>query len=569
MTENSQAETESFGEFYSLIAALLHHGRHKEILTICRYILNGRPDDTAAQFFVAKALQAEGESEAALECLVRIIERGILPPGFPYNLAEEARGILVSAVDCHAQYISSGKLQEVLQLTENMLRVSPNAKLFLESALSISKALGNTEKEATYSLRIQELNKAEHEQLQELATKYHDAGKYEDELSTRIAIFDHPYDLELHTAWRLQNIHSALGCIFEKPLDLERQQLAKKLIAAVPSPYDIPDPEKSDMLGRFDKFYRLSIKSIDIDAIHSTPVQSNEKYPMLFADSEGRPLTIGDIKQKITDNRVQVGFFAQATISYFKRYAWHYAESILKNSDISCLVFICATGAWDTAENAAKQIGIDDDRLIVCTDYFDDSPGKYGVYSTLDVIKDDRYPEDGTHYYAAVGLLYLDMFIKEFGIPMFLSGIDTVLQRGVREIVEKYHEADIVVNKLNRSGGSHLSSSLVNSLQLVYPTNNALLFAWFMKDQLGKLVLQKQQANASDQLFLFLAVYNLLATGNNPKVEYFEEFDVNNCMFNIDNVEAHRDHLSKFRFVNVFYAGQRDKSICGVDVTIQ
>lgn len=145
--------------FFDLFSALLNHGRNKEVLTICRYILNGKPEDTPALFFAAKALQAEGESEAALEYMARIIEGGILPPDFPFNLAEEARNLLVSAVACHGQYISTGKLIEALQITENMIRISPTAKPFLESALSISRTLGNNVKASGFALRLQDLNR--------------------------------------------------------------------------------------------------------------------------------------------------------------------------------------------------------------------------------------------------------------------------------------------------------------------------------------------------------------------------------------------------------------------------
>jgi tetratricopeptide (TPR) repeat protein len=558
---------ESSAEFCAVVAAMLQDEKNRDVLTVARYVLACKSDDTPALFFASKASQAMGDIESAMGYMTRLVETGRVPADFPFDLPEEVRNLLVAAVGEHGRYIEAGRYQEALTLTEKMLILSPQAKPFIESALSLCRAMGDSEKEAGYRLQLRELNKAEHEQLQAQANKHHEAGQYDEELPVRIAIFQNPYDLEIHSAWRLQNIHSALGCFFNKPLDLERQQLAKKLISAVPSPYDITqDPDKSDMLGRFDKFYRLSLKAIEIDAIYGSPKKNSDKSSMLFANSAGCSLTVDDIRQKIRDQNVQIGFFTQGSEAYFKVCAKNYVESILKNCKASCLVFFCVAGAWDTAENVAKQLGIDDERLIICVDDYVYIPEEYRVYNTHDIKNDDKYPPVGSHYYAVVGLLYLFEFLYEFSIPMFLSGMDTILQHDVRDLVEKHHDADVVVNKLNKSGSGHLSSDLINSLLLAYPTNNAMLFALFLKTHLGNNVRKKQQAFAIDQLFLNLAVHHVLANGKNPKVQYFDEFDINNCMFNVENVDAYRNYLKKFRFVNIFHAGQGDNALHGDDV---
>lgn len=550
--------------FYTLAGAMLNDGRSQELLTIARYILNNKPDDLPALFFVAKALQVQAESEAALEYMARLVESGQSLTNFPFDLVAEVHNLLVSAVECHGRYIGSGKLQEALQLTENMIRVSPMAKAFVESALQISRALGDKQKESVYTQRIHELNKAEHDQLQDLATRNHEAGRYDEELLNRIALFEHPYDLELHSAWRLQNIHAALGCIFSKPLDAERQQLAKRLIAAVPSPSDMITPEKSDMLGRFDKFYRLSIDVIDVDAIYGAPVSNVDCTAMLFSDAYGCPLTVEMIRQRIKDQNIQAGFFAAGSKLYFERCANAYVTSILKNCDLNSLVFVCATGAWDTAQNVARFLGIEDDRLIICTDAFEDVPGKYRVFTHADIKEDDAYPITlPINYYPSVGLLYLGDFIGELGIPMFLSGMDTVLQRGVKDLVESFYGADIVVNK---SFGTHLSSTYINSLQLVYPTENAKIFASFLKKYLGMATRNIEQPFAMDQFYLFMAIHHLIANGNNSRIECFGEFDINNCMFSADNIETYREHLKKHRFINIFNMGQGDKALHGSEV---
>lgn len=562
--ENNMPEKELSAAFCTVAGAMLQDSRSQDVLAVARYVLARKSDDIPALFFAAKAEQAMGDVGKAIAYMARLVEAGKVLADFPFNLPEEARNLLIEAVGEHSRHIEAGRFQEALLLTEDMIKIAPQTKQFIESALSLCRALGDREKEAGYRLQLRRMNKTEHEQLQELATKSHEAGQYEEELASRLAMFEHPHDLEIHSAWRLQNIHHALGCLFIEPLDGERQQLAKRLIAAVPSADDLPDPAKDDMLGRFDKFYRLSIRAIDIDAIYGAPVQQSEIPRMRFADSAGRSMTIDDLRQKVKEQNVQVGFFAAGTKPYFERCAKYYVESILKNCDVNCLVFVCVTCGWDTAENVARSLGIDDQRLVVCTDAFDYQADDYLVYTTNDIKLDDECPHRGTHYYACVGLLHLAMFIEEIGIPVFLSGMDTVLQRGVRDIVEKFRNADIVVNRSPL--GKHMSSTLVNSLQLVYPTANAMIFASFLNDRLGDAIRHTHQHFAMDQLFLFMAMHHLLANGSNPQVEFFDEFDINNCMFNTDNVEIYRNHLEKFRFVNIFHGGQADKALSGEQI---
>lgn len=564
MLENSPAYEDLVADFCSLLESSLQQGRYREAVSLCRYILVGKPDDNIALFFAVKAARCQEETETALTYLERLLSAGPLPGNLRAGLLDETRQLLVDAVTLHNRLVGEAKLHEALALTEMMFKIVPHNRPFIETALSISNVLGETDKVRQYSQLLQELLQAEHGQIQDRATKSHEEARYEDELSARLELFEHPYDLLLHQAWRLQNIHAALGCIFAGEITAERLQLAERLLAAVPDPDDMVPPVKQDALARFDKFYRLSLREVDLDAIFSSSKAVSELPEMRFADAWGNPLTAGQIQEMIRTRGVQVGFFTAGSQLYFERCALHYAKSILQNCDCSALVFVCATGAWDTAEQAANKLGVRDERLIFCTDGFRDIPDAYHIYTHADIKEDDAYPITlPINYYPSVGLLHLSVFMDLFGIPMFLSGMDTILQKGVAELLDRTKGCDLVVNK---SFGTHLSSTYINSLQLIYPTANSRLFASFIQQNLGKAVLKHEQPFAMDQFYLYMGILHLGANGRDVRIERFDEFDVNNCMFGTDTVGIHREHLRKFRFVNIFNMGKGDQALHGSEV---
>ncbi len=564
MTESNPAHEDLVVDFCSLLEEMLQQGRYREVVSLCRYLLLGKPDDVLALFFAVKGLRCLGEAEAALGLLVRLLGAGPLPGKQQGELLETTRQLLVDAVTLHNRLVSETRLPEALALTELMLKVVPQNRPFIETALSISSVLGAPDKIQQYSRFLQELLQAEHGQLQDRATKAHEEARYEDELSARVELFEHPYDQLLHQAWRLQNIHAALGCIFAGEITAGRLQLAARLLAAVPSPDAMAAPAKHDALARFDKFYRLSLGEVNLEAIFGPPQAVPELPEMRFADAWGNPLTTGQIQEMIRSRGVQVGFFTAGSKLYFERCALHYAKSMLQNCDCSALVFICATGAWDTAEQAARMLGVRDERLIFCTDGFRDLPDTYRIYTHADIKEDDAYPVTlPISYYASVGLLHLRIFTDLFGIPMFLSGMDTILQKGVAELLDRTKGCDLVVNK---SFGTHLSSTYINSLQLVYPTANSRLFAAFIQQNLGQAILKHEQPFAMDQFYLYMGILHLAANGSEVRIERFDEFDVNNCMFGTDTVGIHREHLKKFRFVNIFNMGKGDQALHGSEV---
>jgi hypothetical protein len=170
-------------------------------------------------------------------------------------------------------------------------------------------------------------------------------------------------------------------------------------------------------------------------------------------------------------------------------------------------------------------------------------------------------------YYASSGLLHADNLLQHLSLPVCVTGIDTVLQRGVKDLIEQFRDSDVVFNKM----GSHvmLGGQLVNNLVLIYPTENGLLFTNFMKSYHAPHVAQIDQPAYLDQLDIHMAKHHIMATGKSPVIRYFDPFDINNDMFNHLNYRAYLERMRSFRFLNMFVGGCKEDALTAEDVELE
>jgi hypothetical protein len=290
------------------------------------------------------------------------------------------------------------------------------------------------------------------------------------------------------------------------------------------------------------------------------PPLSPLPHPALtFVSSNGAPIELAAISKLIQQKKVEAIFLAAASEGYFARYAQSYVSSILRACDCSCLVFVCISGPRHRLAEHVAKFGTHDSRVIYCSDDIDPEREKYSVYMINEA---DPSPIPGP-YYASIGLLSLHLLLH-LATPIFVTGIDTVLQGGIRELIERCRDRDVVLNRHDTS--VKLQSRLINSLVLVYPTEGAMIFARFLSNYLGSALQKTVQPSFFDQAALLMAKLHLEANCRPPKIGYFDKFDINNVMFNQTNVQGHRDLLSQFRFINIFSGGMGDAALSPKDI---
>jgi hypothetical protein len=93
-----------------------------------------------------------------------------------------------------------------------------------------------------------------------------------------------------------------------------------------------------------------------------------------------------------------------------------------------------------------------------------------------------------------------------------------------------------------------------------------MICAHFLSNYLGSALQKIEQAQFFDQQALLMTKHHLETNGLREKIGYFGDFDMNNVMFNQHNVQAHRELLRKFRFVNIFSGGQKEVALTPEEV---
>ena len=461
--------------------------------------------------------------------------------------AEEIRQVLVLAAKTQETYLASGQLEGALNLADLLAALYPGVPMFVENALRLSLALGQQERAATYRSELLRIARPTLAALDENAAAAFARHDFDEEIKLRTAIFRHPEDAHRPSVLRLQNINGLLSRILIGQIDEAKISLAKELVGVLPSipPFREPTSD-TDSHALFDRFWRLWMAHMDLNSVFGPPLAALSWPNVTFALANGEPVTLAGLADMAKTDRVEVAFFAATSVGYFKRYAKAYVSSILNACDCNCLVFVCISGGRGRLEELSASLGIDDRRIIFCTDEMDEEPKDYRVVppSTLEPT---TLP---VAYYGSLGLLCLHAVLPALRVPIFNSGIDTVLQRGVRDLIDERRGSDVVLN-LNQ-GALSMESRITNSLMLAYPTPNAQLFANFLSNYLGREQQNFVQPSFFDQFALLMAKLHVERNGQAPNLGYFGEFDTNNLMFKHKHARTHRDFIKQFRFVNIF-----------------
>jgi tetratricopeptide (TPR) repeat protein len=524
-------------------------GQHQNALAVANALLAENRPSLGAKLLAIDALLKLGACEEVMSRLVEL--RTIQDAAF--DLAPRIKDALVLGVNLYNNLLGQNDYGRALALVENMSILAPSTISLVEAVSSLALAVGDIDKHKMQQARADELRIQEFRSLIGEADKCYLQRNFQKEIDLRLQIFRNPLDLNRSLAYRIDNIYHILSRMFIKPLDAVAKQLAQELISHVPPVTEEMFLQPLDQLGRHERFLRHSIGSIDLDTVFGEPLEPLEGPILSFASSSGQPLSVDDICEIIRQRDVKVGFFTAGSQLYFETCGPSYISSILNNCDIGALVFVCAEGGWGTIGQIAEILRISDHRVILCTDDSFRDEGGWKVFGS------EEAPRIVSNRYACVGLLALEKLLGNFRIPFILSGLDTILQRGVGDLIDEFNDCDIVFNKVEH--GHRMGSYLVNSLELVYPTQNAMLLARFLSRYLGQLLEQRYQPFAIDQQVLVMAQQHLIYNRPNARIDFFSEFDINNVMFNQENIEDHRDLFGKFRFVNIFKEGQQEKSL--------
>lgn len=544
------------GTLKALVASLRSLGKLDDALDLTEAVLVDDPGNLEFLMLSLDILSEMGE-------LGRVFSRIRFMKGIGVDSAlvtEEIKRQLNIAVEIHAKALNDGELERALEISDQLVGFYPEIEFFREAQQQDLWRMRQKHLDLAY-----EFEAKHYDQLTEQADAARAACDLESEIARRIEVRNHPHDVTRHSALRLQNYMLAISRLLAAEKDEISadkvtlvNQLKAEALALVPTP-PVNDDYDEDQAACFDRFYRLLLRDLETDLVFAPTGESTPLLPTTYVTSTGQPLDLDGLVARSKEVGAKVVYTTSTSAEYFERYAQSYISSHLK-SDLPCMVIVYVCAPAEKLPGLVASLGIDDPRLIFCSDGFDPDGRDIELFS----------PNHGSAikvhgiYYAVSCLFRSDYCLCYMGLPVFAMGIDTILQRGVADLFEQFADHDLV---LNMAGSSFtLGSQLVNNLVLVMPTENGLRFVDFMKSYLGRHLANIVQPAFLDQMDLHMAKLHIQYAQPEVKIGYFDEYDINNVMFNKDNIQGHMDRVLKYRFLNMYIGGNPKNAMSSEDI---
>jgi hypothetical protein len=259
-------------------------------------------------------------------------------------------------------------------------------------------------------------------------------------------------------------------------------------------------------------------------------------------------MTLDQVRDLATREKAEAVFLLAADEVFLERYASTSVSSILRWSDVPCLVLVFAAVPTGMLAGLGEKVGIDDRRVVFCGDGIVPAMAEYHSYNQQGPC------ERPSVYYQCMRFLWLGYLLDALRLPTLVCDIDIVLQRGIRDLLAGCADADVA---LNRSPVvPRISHHIVANLVLVNPTEAALQFSGFLRDHLEWALRREKIPAFLDQLSLLMARLHL-QRALAGRIAYFGEHDINNEIFTKDNFDHYAEVAGKYRFMNLF-ASQGD-----------
>jgi FkbM family methyltransferase len=513
-----QAAPSQLTALRALAVTLKNEGRDDDALLILQHLACVTPGDAETLKHLISIFGAQGRTLEALETLVALRP---LATDIEALLAEIRRQ-LNPAIEIFNRHLSAGELAEAERYAAVLTAIVPRNTAFLSAALSCNIALGRKTKAAGYAATLLALEPDHAAARAVIAELPKPAAAPADEIEVRIARATSPGS-DLHPLIRLRDMHDVASTILCNPLTDHGTGQVKKLIAAARR-LEINAPPGSEWEG-WEKHYRLMLDAIDLDAVHGETPASAAEPKLALMSAAGDALTWSELKGCAKRLGARAVFFAAADRGYVDLYARWYINSILKHCDVPCLVVVHVIGGSKDLKSVAKSLGIKDKRLVFSGDAFDAASVTTKCYDAPPKGLSDK----PIAHFQSVRFLRLGTLLQKLDLPVFVSDIDILLQRGVADLLDRCSEDDIV---LNENGASmHAGSRLTANLLLVNPTDNAARFLRFLRASLERALSGPEVSRWIDQLELLLARHHVWLHGD-TQIGYFDtNTDINNVMY--------------------------------------
>jgi hypothetical protein len=514
----------------ALALGLQQEGRSQDALCLWEQLAPASPKDPEILRHLAKGLSAEGRVLEAIEALLALKAATTDMEG----LLDDIRAVIDPALQCFNLRAAAGENLEAERIAAALATLIPGNAPILEAALNCNLALGRSALAVSYATRLLSVTPGHAGARSALESLAPAANSIEQQVARALAPA-----AGVPPLLRLRDLHDAVSALLCRELNARAMtQLAQLLEASAPITINARPGTDWPV---WEKHYRLMLQAIDLPAVRGATPPPAPEPELDFATAQGASFDWSELAAIAERLGPQAVFFAAADRGYVDLYARWYIMSILKNCDVPCLVIVHAIGGAEKLAEIAQSLGISDHRLVFSGDRFDadsvttrchDAPPKGLIAKPV-------------AHFQSVRFLRLGALLQRLGRPIFVSDIDLLLQRGVDDLLQRCAGADVVLNENLSSpeAGSRYTANLV----LLNPTENARLFARFLRDYLERMLARPEVTRWIDQFGLLLARHHLLLRGNAPRLAYFDtRSDINNVMYKTFQ-------KNPFRFLSLYH----------------
>ncbi len=515
-----------------LLAGIEHDPDVQEVITVADY--HGMYKERLHRLHLARPLHSDARLWTQADIAAA---QNISKPRIAAAL-DNSNAAIPAMIKRISDHLAAGELVRAEECAATLAMANPTHKLAQNVALSCNLSLGRRDETVKYAralVAIEPSHLAAHSILAEHCKETGDIGG-EIEHRAVLALKD---KADYSPLLKLRDIHDAASLILCRNFNLRGLTLVQDLLAGA-SRVVINAPAGSEWAA-WEKHYRLMLDAVDLPALLGKTPESSTDMDTTFATSSGLPLDWQGVQATAERLGVQTVFFAAADEAYVDLYARWYALSVLKYSDVPCLVIVHVIGGAKNLERIAKSVGVNDPRLIIAGDAFNASAVATKCY---DAPPKGLIAKPVAHFQSA-RFFKVGALLQNLRRPVFVSDIDLLLQRGVSDLLQRCAGADIVLNE--NTGNLNAGSRLTANLVLLYPTDSTTVFLRFLRGYLDHMLGKAEVSRWIDQLGLIMALHHLRLNVLNARIAFFDtNSDINNVMY-----RSYQKH--PFRFLSLYH----------------
>jgi tetratricopeptide (TPR) repeat protein len=514
-----------------LAAALRAEGRSEDAVLLLDHLSRLEADNGPLLEMLVNTLFEAGRIAAALAACVRLRHYAADPADIVHRFTPLLNAAFGECQQCYSNADAAGAIAYLTPLAE----ILPSHQGVLTMALSCNQVLERHDEAALYARRLLDLQPDHVDAQMEIIAHLRRTGERASEIDYRLALMQASPGIEpVNHASNIYELVNLMMCQNLTDSLIAKIDLAQRLLAAMPITHD-PDSEACAWI----RFYQAMIGGIDLSRLRDAPPPPAVTLPEL-AGAAGQPISLADVQSLAAQYQAEAVFLVAGDESYVARYGRLFVRSVLHNADVPCLILVHVIGGAGRLAEIAGLVAVADGRVIYSGDHFD---ATLVTSTVLDAPTQPAITKPTAHYQSA-RFHQAGWILYALRLPLFVTDIDCLLERGVRDLLTPPERPDFMLNENHvvYQFGARITANLL----LLFPTPHAQRFIRFVSGYLAVALLRHDIAKFIDQIALAMGQHYMKINFPDVKVGYFDvATDVNNCM-----LVTYLDH--PFRFLSLY-----------------